>query len=383
MMITPLLYGVGEVGLENSTPVIAIKCLIILIPVVITKKAEHSSKNLVIYLFVCVCTIAFVSAVTYMPFRPLSVYDYCYVVTIVAETVLLTVTRLVDRLKKADDFLSAKEASIFDKPKVAYAWYFVLMYIVGILFNSKLLCDISFWVTIVYLVTAFLYEYLTGTKRYLYINNRIKGIPKKRLYGISTAMVLVFLLICLVGVLPSIFMSGYRQYTDIRHWMDDVPPVEIEVGGDGDFSVVQMENPMMGLMQEGGEPTEPSKLLNAVLWIIGALCIIGVIYGIIQTIRQIFKDFRNTLDENGDIIEEIIDDEAQYKEDELYIKGRHLDSEAMRIRRRYKKVIKKHRKELPAPYESPYEIEENAGLRNDEEMKSLHGEYENARYGRL
>jgi hypothetical protein len=106
------------------------------------------------------------------------------------------------------------------------------------------------------------------------------------------------------------------------------------------------------------------------------------IYGFVQMIRQIFKDFRNTLDENGDIIEEITDDDMAYKEDELYIKGSHLDSEAMRIRRRYKKAIRKHRKDLPAPYESPNEIEVNAGLAYNDEMKQLHCEYENARYGK-
>jgi hypothetical protein len=136
-------------------------------------------------------------------------------------------------------------------------------------------------------------------------------------------------------------------------------------------------------LEEDGEVNEPSKLANAIFWAVGALCFIGLIYGFIQIIRQIFKDFRNTLDENGDIIEEIKDDEISYKEDELYIKGNHIDTEAMKIRRRYKKAIKRHRKDIPAPYESPNEIEENAGLINNEEMQLLHGQYENARYGNL
>jgi hypothetical protein len=294
---------------------------------------------------------------------------------------LLSITRLSDRLKKVDDFLSAKEPSIFDKPRVVYAWYFVVMYILGILFTSKILCDISFGATIFYMLTSFCYEYITGTKNYLYLNNRTKGIPKKRLYGISTAMVLIFLLICLVGILPSVFMSGYRRYTDIRHWMDDMPPIEIEYG-EGDFIQTGQEDPMMALVQQDGEAGEPSKLFSALLWVLGVGAALLFIYGFVQMIRQIFKDFRNTLDENGDIIEEITDDDMAYKEDELYIKGNHLDSEAMRIRRRYKRAIRKHRKDLPAPYESPNEIEVNAGLAYNDEMKQLHCEYENARYGK-
>jgi hypothetical protein len=383
VMITPMIYGVGEVGLEDSTIVLVIKCLLILIPVIVTERAQQLSKNLAVYMLICIGMIAFIFAAIYIPFRPLSVYNICYAVVLVGETILLTITRLVDRLKRVDDFLSAKEPSIFDRPKVVYAWYFVMMYIVGILFNSKMLCDIAFWVTIIYMVMAFVYEYLISTKNYLYLNNRTKGIPRKRLYWISTAMVLIFLLICLIGGLPSMFMSKYRRYTDVRHWFDDVTPVEVEYADNGEFTAqTHMDNSMLELLDDG-EPAEPSKVLDAIFWIMGAICLIVFIYGIIQVVRQIFKDFRNTLDENGDIIEEIKDDEASYKEEGLYIKGKHLDTEAMRIRRKYKKTIKKHRKDLPAPYESPNEIEKNAGLDKSEDMKKLHGEYENARYGKI
>jgi hypothetical protein len=384
IMLTPLICGIGEVEIENSTFVFAIKCMIIIIPVIATEMAERLSKNLAIYLLVCIGLFAFIFAVAYVPFCPLSIYDVCYLTVIVGETILLIITRLIDRLKKVDDFLSAKEPSIFDRPKVIYAWYFILMYIVGILFNSKMLCDISFWVTIIYMLAAFVFEYLAGTKKYLYLNNRTKGIPRKRLYGISTAMVLIFLLICLMGSLPSMFMSGYRRYTDVRHWFEDMPPVVVEYEGGGDFEPsADMDSQLSILLEQDGEPAKPSKLLNAIFWILGAICFIVIIYGLVQFIRQIFKDFRNTLDENGDIIEEIKDDEAGYKESELYLKGKHLDSEAMRVRRRYKKTIKKHRKDLPAPYESPDEIEMNAGLAGSEDMKQLHGEYENARYGKI
>ncbi len=36
----------------------------------------------------------------------------------------------------------------------------------------------------------------------------------------------------------------------------------------------------------------------------------------------------------------------------------------------------------PAPHESPAEIEENAGLGNDDQMQHLHRQYEEVRYGR-
>jgi uncharacterized membrane protein YedE/YeeE len=385
-MITPLIYAIGAVELENSTFILVVKCLIILIPVIVTERAEQLSPNLFVYLLICIATLAVVGAIVCLPFSlgTFSAYSLCYAVTIVLETILITITRIVDRLKRVEDFLSAKQPSIFDKPKVGYTWYFVVMYVIGLVFNSKMLCDIAFWVTIIYMGISFVHEYLTGTKHYLYLNNRIKGIPKKRLYGISAVMVMIFFLMCFVGILPSILTSGYRKYTDIRHWFDDMPEIEVELEGEsGYMSESIQENPMLELIAQDTEVKEPSKLWNVLLWIIGGLCFGVLIYGFVKLIKQIFKDFRNTLDENGDIIEEIKDDDAMYKESELSLRARHLDSEAMRIRRRYKKTIKKHRKDLPAQYESPNEIEENAGLANDDEMKDLHSQYENARYGRL
>lgn len=61
---------------------------------------------------------------------------------------------------------------------------------------------------------------------------------------------------------------------------------------------------------------------------------------------------------------------------------RGIESEAQRIRRKYRKIIRKHRKDRPAPYESPIEIEVLAGLGEDEQMQKLHVQYEIVRYGK-
>ena len=60
---------------------------------------------------------------------------------------------------------------------------------------------------------------------------------------------------------------------------------------------------------------------------------------------------------------------------------RRTDSAAEKIKRRYRKMIRMHREDRPAPYESPAEIEEGAGLQDDEEMRELHRAYEEVRYG--
>ena len=59
-----------------------------------------------------------------------------------------------------------------------------------------------------------------------------------------------------------------------------------------------------------------------------------------------------------------------------------VPKEEMKIRRVYRKFIRKHRKERPAVYETPREIELAAGVADTPEGQKLHEEYELARYGR-
>lgn len=383
MMVTPLLYGIGEVELEESEVVIALKCLAVILPVIVTKRVQRLSKNLGTYIFVCLGTLAVLYSVTYFPFKPLSAYAACYMFTIVSETFFLAVFRLADRLKKVD-FGEENIPSVFDRPRVGYVWYFAIVYLIGIIFNSKLVCDMSFWSAILYMVVAFWYEYLVETKSYLRLNSRTKGIPKKRLYAVSAMMALIFLMICLVGILPSVFMSGYRRYTDIRHWFDNKALEEITYGIDGGYMPQNTEKDLMlqFLPNDGTDGREP-VLLSAILWAVVTVCLLAGIYGMFKSIRRIFRDFRNALDENGDIIEEIEEETAGYSEEEFFADGKKNDSEVMRIRRKYKKTIKRHMKTSPAPCDTPEEIEKNAGLGDNPEMKKLHKEYEHARYGEV
>ena len=192
-------------------------------------------------------------------------------------------------------------------------------------------------------------------------------------------MLLLFAVLLLAGMMPSVFLSQQRKYTDFRDWFGEVPLAPFEYEGLGGFETPIQGGGMMELLG-GGEPApEPSVLVNVIFGSIGTACMLALCCGIVLFIRQVLRDFRNGQDENGDVIEEI-KDELAYKEEALYKKGhRRMESEAERIRRRYRKMIRKHRKDRPAPYESPAEIEACAGLSDDEEMQRLHVEYRRMR----
>lgn len=51
------------------------------------------------------------------------------------------------------------------------------------------------------------------------------------------------------------------------------------------------------------------------------------------------------------------------------------------VRRKYRRTIRRYRKDAPDAAETPSEIEEKAGLADNEDMRALHAQYERERYG--
>ncbi|MDE7232746.1 MAG: hypothetical protein K2N37_06715, partial [Lachnospiraceae bacterium] len=86
----------------------------------------------------------------------------------------------------------------------------------------------AFGSAIVYLFLALIATYFRKTKGYLEINKRIKGIPTRRLYGVSFAMLLLFMGLLLIGILPSMLLATHRQYMDVGGWLDGLELVPME-----------------------------------------------------------------------------------------------------------------------------------------------------------
>lgn len=395
-MFVPLVYAGTKWEDPAGTGALYLKCLLIIIPVIVTERAAKRVRSVILYFLICILLLAgmglLTGAVAYLSGERgrFENYEICYCVGMVLETLFIAVRRFADRVQavkwEREEPLAAKQVSFLDAPARFLVWYFVALYLVGLCMYAKLLCDIAFYSAMFYIFLVLFYEFFGQTRAYLKMNKRTKGIPKRRLYGVGFSMLLVFALLLLAGMVPAVLLAGARQYTDVREWLGDVKFVPYDYESDAGFQPpVSGGVDWMELLEDGKPAPEPSKFLNAIFWVIGMGCMIVFLYGVFQMIRQILQDFRNSRDENGDIIEEIADDQGvKQREHTLNQKGRRgVESEAERIRRRYRKTIRKHRKERPAPYESPAEIEEYAGLKNDEQMQQLHRKYEEVRYGKI
>ena len=385
-LVIPLFYTMTGLSDPAGAGVLYGKCLLISIPIVITERAAKRVKYLAVYIGICLGLLAAVWGIAAL-FHASGAYVVCYCLGMSAEIFFIGLKRLQARLKessrrKDEDPLAAKEEEFLDTPLLPFLWYFVVIYALGVCLNGRALCDMAFGSAAVYLFLALAATYFRGTRGYLETNKRIKGIPTRRLYGVGFAMLLLFLALLLIGILPSFFLASHRQYADVRGWLDGLELTPMEELDEMRFS--DADDMEIWEMLNDGEPVpEPSVFLNILFQVLCGVCVLVFAYGILRAIRRLFQDFRNSCDENGDIIEEIKDKGRNDREEMLEKGHRRADGTAEKIKRRYRKMIRKHRKDRPAPYESPAEIEEGAGLQDDEEMRELHRVYEEVRYGEI
>ncbi len=391
VLIVPIIFLFGSFYESTGSVQLYLKCLLVAVPIVVTGIAAERSKTLAGYLIICsILTIA----VWYITGIVMTIWSLqgesdlailCYRIAITAETVLIVGARFQNRLrierqKKEEGTYAVFEESLLDKPSLSVLWYFVAVYVIGLVFSGKYLCDMAFFSIIAYLFPTLLYLHIQSTERYRGINKRTSGISGKRLYAVSSGMLFVYCLLLFIAVIPAVFLLGNRQYINLKDLLEEYKLPPMEWAEESEFESAGTGMGAVQMIFDDAEPApEPSIVVNIVMWGIGAVCVVLAIYAVIRAIRQIFADFRREIDENGDKVEEL--DEMQYQKEKVFILRRHEhDSEAARIKRLYKKTIRSHRKDRPAPYESPAEIEQNAGLGEDEQMQALHNRYEEVRY---
>lgn len=382
----PVLYELADMQGKEYEHILYIKSFLIVIPVVVTGIAAKKCKSLFTYIGASATSTAFVIFLAWILQPP--EYGIIYVVGLGIECGVLVTKRFADRLgmsvKRQDSGMDPfwqPSDSVLNQPSFGTLGYFVVIYVVGIVFSSKTICDEAFFTALLYVFVIFLHTFLVETSDYLQINRQVKGLPVKRIYGIAGGMLGFFMILIFFLCIPSVLMISMRQYADIRTWADG----KVLMIGGMDTEISQETFPMVNeqldmLIDEQTESKELPVWINVVL--AGGTVVVMCLFirAIIKEILNIFSDFRETYDENGDRIELLEEDGKA-----VFIKHLDLETEDIEtksVRRRYRKMIRKHRKQKPEVYESPAEIEAKAGLSDNKEMQKLHIEYEAVRYGR-
>lgn len=388
-IIIPLLYVLCVKDQTAVGPYLYLKCLVILFPVVATDLAAGKCRNLLSYLFLSALTLAATGALGFVLAGSLrnSLLLLGYMVLVLIETLFVIVNRLTARLQKKKEREAALESDpsyrpyydILKEPSFPVLLYFGAAYVLALNFNGPSVCNAALFSAVLYAVIAFLYHYVSETDHYLFLNKRTGSLPSRRIYSIGSGMLAIYLALLMLLTLPALFTIANRHYRDLRELKSDVRIDYTEMMPQPEEEPVG-EDPMAILMEQYGDVKPAPWWLDYIFYGITIVIFVLLALALVRKVYAVFQDFRAVNDENGDIVEELQD-----TDDVVNITAplrRRKLSERERIRREYRKVIRRHRKDRPAVYESPAEIEQNAGIAQTEDGIALHGRYETARYGR-
>lgn len=287
----------------------------------------------------------------------------CWIATVIV--LILSSVKLTARVRECE--------SVLDSPHLVGPVAFLLPAIYSGYMGDVFLQKASVLLAAIYLVMTLAYRGLERLENYLSINRSMADFPGRRI-GISGGAVFggASLLILLVAV-PLILMNySFIAFHPAERGSRVPPPIQ-------DSKPVQTHDALMEWMMGESEQAEPSVVMAVLGDIVLVLAVVGAVGLVLYGIYALYKQFSRTVQEKNDVIESTVDlqEDLSWRQEDRKI--RRLDfSPNGYIRRKYKKTISAKTKEAPQKWQSPLEIERDAGVADE----TLHALYEKARYSR-
>ncbi len=391
-MITPLVY----MGVMERNPQLLYQVYfssyLLAIPVIGSMVASRKCRRFWVYLCFVICfffvtkTGAQIIGNLFPDELATNIYQVCMNVIAVLVAVVAYIMRIYRANKKTAREISDAsfiESMEVDKPNTKTALLFVAFYLYALNLDCPQVCDLALYSSLLYLLFAVVYEYIKKTEDYLKLNEeacQVRNIPEKRIYGIGKAFLIVLLGLLMLTVIPAILTINNRSYNDIRKSEPSKRGIiEYEFSVQPMMEIPEFDTDMVPVDDE----LSPMAVLIVDIFIYGTLIFVVLLcaYALFLGLRKMLRRFEQASVDEEDIVESL---DYMDEGEKIAIRRRAwIRTEEEKMRRRYRKFIRRHRKDRPAKYETPTEIETEAGVADTEEGKELHKQYELARYGNL
>ncbi len=290
------------------------------------------------------------------------------------------------RARRENDTSWTDRPLLAEKPAPFCLIWFAAAYMAGLCNACPPLCDIALGAGTAYLVLVSVYRLLEVGRRYEDETARLENVPRSKIRRLRGGLLVLLVAGILAAAVPAFLTGGARHYHDLRKWEWDVIPLTPEAGEQSENE--QSPEALAELLGENGEYWEPPAwLITLGKWISTAVMIAltaAILRGIWRAVMGTAREFSELPEENGDIAQSLDREEPESEEAgrlRRWLRGQPL-TEREKIRREYRRVIRRYRKERPRAGETPAEIEEGAVFPDGFDGKALHERYEKARYGR-
>lgn len=369
---------------------------LLVIPFAVTAWGQEKMKHFVTYF------VSGILCAALLFFLGVHFYEKLYLCVL---SVFIMLIRIPSRLHKTDDYEIVDEnvtdsGALLDSPSVGFLGYFVLLFFASVLLKRSEPQELIYWVTFAWLANFLLHMNLRSLNSYLYSRRGIANLPGKQIVSTNRGLMIVFSVLALVIMLvvpliplDHIVSSIGIAIRDFLRWVFSHFSSEEEAVVE---TVAESLAPSGQASMFGEVKTTPAwlKMLYDILFgviafVVSAGALVGIGYAILMLIHRFYKPTAAAGDMQEFIEEEtessFIQDSEKKEKDSLFSQLFHPNAA---IRKRFKKQIqkgsasnKKAGNTIPISL-TPAELEEYAGLSDDERTRLLHTLYEKARYSK-
>ncbi len=283
--------------------------------------------------------------------------------------------------------LADKEAweipTVLDEPKPLHFLWLIVQYVTGVLLKMPFYWNLIFWLLFADVFLCFFCQYLNGMYHFIRDHRKIANLPVETMQRTGKLILKIAVLLLVLFVLPAAIygkdpiaeaIAGYEPKEAKGDVTWEIPETQMQQGMEqGDMSE------MLGDVEYQPMPAWLSNLLSGVMYLVLVAVGAAVLRAIYHGVRRAGKAFSE--DEEDEVL--FLHQEKDERENLPWRREKKEGylSPNMRIRRQYKKTIKRAGKYRPAGVETPAELEEKNKLSGDG-IKRLHEGYEKARYSR-
>ncbi len=275
-------------------------------------------------------------------------------------------------------------STLLDAPRIPYCLIFIAMYLILIYLHRYEFLPLMLGMLAAEFCICLAYCYLERLDIFMKSNARVANLPTSAMKRIGTGIVLTGITILILFMLPAAIYHE-EPLSRIKFEPQDMGDVTLEY-----FEENTEPDPMMEeLMRLKEHAKETPEWLKKASDLLAALTVIGIAYVVL---RLIFKAIRKAMEsfsydeEDDEII--FLDQETDNTKGRINIFKKPEKegwlSPDRKIRKLYKKLIRRALREKPCGNETPLELENKAGLyeKGEERADMIHALYEKARYGK-
>ena len=283
--------------------------------------------------------------------------------------------------RENNDISWTEHQTILERPAGPFLVWFGVVYMAALLCSCPPLCDLSLVSGILYLMVWLVWRQCTVTENYLEETMALINVPVNKIRRMHRGMILAALVLLIPAAAVSLSAGTLRQYRDLRK-SDLAMPLAVENMDQG-FMPAAGENfgdwmDMIGPEESAFTWPAWMEKLPTVFFI---LMMGVVVFLALRAAKEYLLEFEGAPEENGDLSQSLEEENGK-----LQSSGRHFlfgrMTQKEKVRRLYRRTIRRYRKEKPGVYESPAEIEAGASFPPGFDLTALHEAYEQARYGK-